>query len=516
MHRRLSTVAETIAYQSEIQPDAVALVCEDRETTYADLHRESTRIARAILAAGLQRGDRIGYLGKESEHYFAVVFACAKSETVLVPINWRLRGPEVEYILKDSDARLLFVEREFLDVAAGVAPIVVVLNEGGDPGAGLMRWCAGESEADLVPSTGPDDPIAQLYTSGTTGMPKGVVIAQRSFFAIRDAMHEAGVDSIDWKPGDRSLIGIPGFHVAGIWWAMQGFAAGVPNLSLRTFSAADAVAAVRDGGATTTLIVPAMLQAMLNEPGVTAADFTNLRKVAYGGSPISETLLRQSMDVLGCELLQMYGLTETGNVAVCLPPGDHVLGSRLLRAAGKPLPGVRVKVVDPSGSELPDGTSGEICLRTPAVMLEYWRLPDATREALDDGWLHTGDSGYVDTQGYVFIQDRLKDTIITSGENVYPAEVENALCRHASVLEAAVIGVPHARRGEAPYAFVVLREGHEVRPRDLRNSVRTLIADFKVPTKYEFVDALPRNPSGKILRRELRERFWEGLDRRVH
>ena len=514
-HTRLTTIAEAAAHQAAHRPDQLALLCEGRETTFGQLHANSNRIARAIKASGLQPGARVGYLGKESEHYFEVFFGCAKSGTVLVPINWRLRGPEVDYILKDSGTELLFLESELAALASGLAPFTVQVDSAESRGGGLADWCSGFSPEDLAESTGPDAAVAQLYTSGTTGVPKGVVLPQRSFFAIRDAVAEAGSDWIDWVPGDRSLIGIPGFHVAGIWWAMQAFAAGVPSISLRTFSAAEAVLAISRDGATTSLVVPAMLQAMITEPGLGPADFTHLRKIAYGGSPISESLLQECIEVLGCELVQMYGMTETGNVAVCLPPEDHVPGSPLLRAAGKALPGVQVRIVDPDGHELPVGESGEICLRTPAVMLEYWQLPEATERTLVDGWLHTGDAGYVDEAGYVFIRDRLKDTIIVSGENVYPAEVENALCRHPAVLEAAVIGIPHERRGEAVCAFVVLREGLDVKPRELMTATRVHIADFKVPSRYEFVDRLPRSPTGKLLRRDLRDQFWAHLDRHV-
>ncbi|MFD4636037.1 long-chain-fatty-acid--CoA ligase [Lentzea sp. NPDC058436] len=511
-HPELRTVARIPGHHAARRPGVTAITCAGLSFTYAELHAESNRIGHALLAAGVGRGDRISYLGVESVHYYATYFAAAKVGAVLVPVNFRLTRPEVEHVLRDSGSTLVFVDDDLRGAVDDTTGITVL----GSSANHFAAWTSGHPDTDLPPVTGPDDAVVQLYTSGTTGLPKGVVLAQRSFFAIRDSLAEAGLDWIDWHEGDRSLIGIPGFHVGGVWWATQGFSAGITNVAMPRFDATGAVELIKGLEVTTACVVPAMLRMLLAEPGASKEAFASVRKIVYGGSPISEALLRESLPVFDCDFAQIYGLTETGNTAVCLPPADHVAGSHRLRAAGRPYPAVEVKVVDDAGEPVPVGEVGEICLRTPAHMLEYWGLAEATAKTLVDGWIHTGDAGRLDDDGYVYVSDRLKDLIIVGGENIYPAEVENVLAKHPGVADVAVIGVPDEKFGEAVHAFVSPRPGVEVRPRDLFVFCRDQIASFKIPSKFHFVERVPRNPSGKILRRELRERFWSGRDRQVN
>ncbi|SCF49684.1 Acyl-CoA synthetase (AMP-forming)/AMP-acid ligase II [Micromonospora matsumotoense] len=521
MTTRPDTLGAVPGQQAARQPDHLAIISEGTELTYRDLHLNSNRTAHALHAAGVGRGARVAHLGLESAAYYEIAFGCAKIGAVLTPVNWRLTPGEVADLLGDADAELVFVRQDYLAIVEGLRDrlprlrTVVAMDTPQRPGSGYRAWRDGHPDTDPDVPVDPADPVAQIYTSGTTGRPKGVVLPHRSFFALGRAMAERDLDWVDWKPSDRSLIALPAFHIAGLSWAMQGFTAGVTNVVMPMFVSSDAVRLIRDLGVTTTFVAPAMLQMMLAEPGSRSA-FDSLRKVVYGGSPIAEALLRRCLEVIPADFVQAYAATETGNAVALLPPEDHVPGSPRLRAAGRACPGVEIRLVDPAGQEVAPGQVGEVCVRSAALMSGYWKRPAETANALTDGWLRMGDAGWQDAEGYLYLCDRVKDTIIVAGENVYPAEVENALVQHVDVSEAAVVGAPHERWGESVHACVVLRPGAQVSPRQLMMSLKGRVADYKIPTSYAFLDSLPRNPTGKILRRELRDDLWRGRETGIH
>ena len=507
-HPNLTTLNHTIAFHARHAPEHAAILTPTGATvSYRELHHRSTRLAGALRSAGIRPGDRIACLGRETPGYWELLFAASATGAVLVPINPALSAAEVEHIVDDADAALVFIDHDHPLVGlTGRTEIIADLPS-------FTVWRDSGSEAAPFEAH-PDTPIAQLYTSGTTGLPKGVVLGQRSFTAIRDALGNANLDWIDWCDGDIAMIGIPGFHVGGLWYATQAFHAGVTVFSMPEFDAVTARTAIRSLGITTAIAVPAMLRQILNAPG-SLSDFTTLRKIIYGGAPITESLLRRAARDFGADFAQIYGLTETGNTAICLPPDQHGPDSKRLRAAGRPYPGVEVRITDEEGSPMPQGEVGEVWLRTPAAMLEYWNLPEATADTLIEGWIRTGDAGRLDAEGYLFIEDRVKDMILVAGENVFPAEVENALAEHPAVKDVAVIGVPDDGAGEAVLAYIV---PHDTIPtsRELALFLRNRLAAFKRPTQYLFVDTIPRNPSGKILRRTLREQHWLDRDRQVN
>ncbi|MFG2935681.1 long-chain-fatty-acid--CoA ligase [Streptomyces sp. NPDC048282] len=507
-----ATITARLRRHALERPRHTAVVCEGRETTYERLHRESNRTAHALRAAGLTPGSRVAYLGRESEHYYDIVLGVIKAGLVMVPINWRLTAHEVDHVMRDSGARLLFVERRFLPVAERLLPElpglerIVVTDDGDDRGAGLHAWKDGRPDTDIGLGARTDDAVLQMYTSGTTGLPKGVVLAHRTYFTFQENMAASGLDWIDWLPEDIHLISFPGLHSGGMAWFMFGLAAGSTNVVMPMFVPEEAVRLIREHRVTTTFCAPAMLQMMLDEPGASRAAFASLRKVTYGGAPMPAELMRRCVDEFGCELAQMYASAETGSVVTCLTPAEHRPGGPKAGSAGRACPGNEVRIQDGEGRLLPRGGIGQIWVRSPAHFVEYWGNPEATRLALRDGWLAMPDAGYLDEDGYLYVCDRINDMIIVAGQNIYPVEVENAI-RAASpaVADVAVIGVTDERWGELAKAVVVLHPGQRMTGRELMVALRGRIADFKIPTRYEFTDSLPRNPTGKVLRRELRD-----------
>lgn len=523
-HDRIRTLADAPRIHASDKGDRIATSFEGRVTTHAEFDRHTSQVANALLAAGLKPGDRIAHVGKNSDYYFELLFGCFKAGLVMVPITWRLAPPEVSYIVQDSQARMLFVGPEFLELGrrvAGESPRLegVVAMEGGtNDWPSFEDWRDAQPHADPRKEVGRDDVVLQLYTSGTTGRPKGAMITHDNFLAMRKLQDTGSAEWAHWYEDDVGLVAMPNGHIGGTGFGVWVLYYGVKAVITREFDPLQVLDMIQREGVNKFFMVPAALQFVVRHPRAREVDYSRLRCISYGASPIPLALLQECMDVFGCGFAQMYGLTETTGTVVALPPEDHdANGSPRMRSAGKALPGVELRILDAQGNALPTGEIGEIAIRSPANMKGYWNLPEATAAALsDDGWFRTGDAGYMDADGYLYVHDRMKDMIISGAENVYPAEVENAIYGHPAVSEVAVIGVPSDKWGEEVKAIVALKPGQSASESEIIAWTRERIAAFKAPRSVEFIDLLPRNASGKVLRRMLREPYWEGRDRRVN
>lgn len=502
-------------------PDATALIFGARATSYAELDARSSRVAQGLLALGVRPGDRVAILAKDSDEVIELIFGIAKARAVFLGINWRLAPPEVRFILDDAGATALFVGREFHGVAAELTPElpqlahVVALTGKHEGWPEYRSWRDAQPTRNPELGGGPEDIVAQMYTSGTTGNPKGVQLPNRSFFAIMRELERAGDPWIGWSDADVALHNLPSFHIQGLWWMITTLNSGAELVIMEQWVARQALQLIEGERVTKAFFVPAMIQMMLLEPDCARTNFGSMTQLLYGGAPMAAALLARSVKTLRCPHVQIYGMTETGNTATCLRADEHDLDSPRTRSAGRPYPGVRIKVVDSEGTELPPRQTGEICVLSPANMVGYWRREEATRKTLVDGWVHTGDAGFLDEDGYVYICDRIKDMIIYAGENVYPAEVEAALCAHPDIADIAVFGVPDERWGELVHAVVVARSGATVALSELQQFARSRLAEFKIPRSIAFANALPRTSSGKVQKGKLRASHWEDQARQI-
>jgi acyl-CoA synthetase (AMP-forming)/AMP-acid ligase II len=495
----VQTLAALPAVQARRFGEATALTCEDAAISYREFDERTARLAAKLVELGIGRGDRVGILSKESIDSVVLLFAIARAGGVAVPINWRLSANEVAFIVKNSDCRALFVTAELAAGAELASGVCSVMRMGPE-----FTGQSGDTDAP-EPGVTVEDPIAHVYTSGTTGFPKAVELPNESFFAITRAFHARGDEWIGWSEKDVGLCLLPTFHVGGLWWLVRLLASGSNAVLLPQFIGWRAIEAIERHRVTTTAVVPAMIHVMLSEPDARAERFKSLRLMGYGGAPMPPALLERAMAIFGCDFYQVYGLSETGNMAVGLTSEDHRVPA-LRASVGRPLAGVKAKVVDEQGRQLNPFEVGEICLASPARMRGYWRNPEATSVVLRDGWVHTGDAGYIDDRGYLYVSDRIKDMICSGGEKIWPAEIEAVLSAHPEVREIAVIGVPHPQWGEAIKAVVVPRTtAAPFELRDLRRFGRGRLAEFKLPSSLELVEALPRNAAGKVQKRLLRE-----------
>ncbi|MFI4966032.1 MAG: long-chain-fatty-acid--CoA ligase [Caulobacterales bacterium] len=517
MSQALNILSDLPALHAASRGDRVAIQCEGRELTYAELDRRAHGAAGLLAAAGVGPGDRIAWLGRSHEAFFEIFFGAALARICLAPINARLAIPEIAFILGDSGADLFFVTPSFFEAAQAVAALIDrpirLIGVGGECD-GFDRYEALRDAAPAAPAATPlaSDDILQLYTSGTTGLPKGVRLNNANYAAFLELRTQ--VEGFDYGADDTVLIVMPLFHVAGANISFSGLAAGGRVILLPEFIPAAVLRLIEAERVAHIFLVPAMINMLLQAPEIEGADLSSLKSVAYGASPISEAVLAAATERFGCGFIQFYGMTESTGAGTFLTPSDH--RGALMRSCGKAWPQMAVRILGHDGQEARVGEIGEIAIWGGMVMAGYWNRPEATAEAVSpDRWLKTGDAGYRDANGYIFVHDRVKDMIVSGGENIYPAEVENAILGCPGVADAAVIGAPDERWGEAVKAIVVPVKGAEPTPEAVIAWVRARIAGFKAPKSVDFIDVLPRNASGKVLRRELRKPYWQGRDRNV-
>jgi long-chain acyl-CoA synthetase len=500
-------VADVLREHASSRPDVIAIRCGPRALTYGELDDRSSRLAQALLSAGVRPGDRVAHLDRTAPEIVELLFATNKIGAVAVPLNWRLAPAELETIVADAGCKVMIAGAGYREVAREIAAGVPQRLDVVDTGAEYERRLGDHAPTDPGHRGAPSDVAVQMYTSGTTGLPKGVLTTQRNLAA---AYLSAELWLFDSE--SISLTPLPMFHIGGIGWAYLGLVCGATTILVSEFDAPKVLDLLERERVTNAVFVPTILQMLAAVPGAAERDYSSLRSITYGASAITTPVLRAALRTFRCSLFGVYGLTETTGGVVQLRPEDHDAdGARqhLLRSSGRPMPWVEMRIVDSdSGRDCAAGDVGEVWLRAPNVMAGYYNRAAETAAALmRDGWLRTGDGGYRDEDGYLFLTDRIKDMIVSGGENVYPIEVEEVLSQHPGVADVAVIGVPDERWGETVMALVVRASTLTVDGDELVAFARERLAGYKLPRSIEFVGELPRSPAGKVLKRDLRARY---------
>lgn len=503
-------------------PDAVATICKDRVHTFRELHARVARLAGALLELGTRRGDRVCILSLNSDRYLESYLALAWIGAVVNPANFRWSNAEIIYSLQDSACVGLIVDDQFaaqIEAIRAQAPSIRHVIFAGDDTmpAGTLSFeqLIATSPPVADAQVGGDEPFGIFYTGGTTGAPKGVKLSHLNVCSSALSMMAEGA----FAEGAVGLHVAPMFHLADMLMVTGLLMRGATHAMAATFKPDVVLGLIEQHRISDILLVPAMLQALVDFPQLRQYDTRSLRRILYGASPASEALLDRAVSAFPqAGFMQGYGMTETAALMAVLPWHMHTTEGRKhrkLRAAGRGTYHVQVKVVDESDHEVPRGTVGEIIARGPNIMAGYLNKQEATEAALRNGWMHSGDMGYMDDDGYIFIVDRLKDMIISGGENVYSVEVENAISKHPAVASCAVIGIPCPSMGEKVHAALVLKAGAQLSAEDIYLHCKTLIAGYKCPRSIEIRESLPISGAGKILKTELRKPFWDGSDRAV-
>jgi long-chain acyl-CoA synthetase len=515
------SIASIVCRFAAETPDAIAIKFGTRRLSWRELDARSNRAAAALQASGLSSQQRVAFLARNCVEYFEVSFGAAKLNAVLVAINWRLTADEIAYTISDAKAAVLIVDAHFLDTVGAIrqnlpAGIRIIAMGEHPDWQSYESWLGPPTASDPSAPVQDQDICSQLYTSGTTGLPKGVLTTNANLFTLLGKVQAA------WRIDRTSvnLVCMPLFHIAGSAWALAGMEVGACSILVRDFDPAHILELMQGEDVTNALFVPAMLGFMARVPGAEERRFPALRSIVYGASPITNETLLAAMRVFKCEFVQVYGMTETTGAITELTARDHdPTGAKayLLRSAGKPFPWVELRIVDTEGRDCPTGEVGELWTRSAQNMLGYWNRPEETKSTITpEGWLKTGDAGYMDEDGYIFLTDRVKDMIVSGGENIYPAEIENVLAGHPAIAEVAVIGVPDEQWGETVKAVIALKSSQQAAADEIIAYGKANLASYKCPTSVDFVAALPRNPSGKVLKRDLRAPYWAGKARRIN
>jgi len=472
---------------------------------------------------GISRQDRFAVMAANSHEYLELYHAAYLGAGVINPLNLRLAGKELDYIVRDSGTNVAFVDQHFAPIfhdamqkVEGQSPIrtTVLLGEGEGPCDLHYEDLLASSVADIPEEPDEDDMVILMYTGGTTGLPKGVVVTQRAeilnCYHCSMALNSFGKDEV-------GLIQTPIFHAASMVSLLATTSSGGTQVLVPTFEPGAVIEVIERHRVTVTMMVPTMIAMMLNHPDFEPERIQSLRSLTYGASPMPAVLLDRLLEMLPeLELTQGYGMTECSSVLTILGADEHRAGGRVLRSVGLPVPGVEICIQGKDGDALPTGETGEVCAKGGNFMIEYWNKAEATQEAFRDDWYHTGDAGYLDEAGYLFLVDRVKDMIISGGENIYSAEVENAISSHPAVDQVAVIGIPDETWGEAVHAVVVLAAGAQATEDEIIDHARESIGGYKVPKSVEFrTNPLPLSGALKVLKRELRAPYWEGKDKAI-
>ena len=505
----------------QCQPQRLATIFGERQHSYLQYGERCARLGGALQQLGMKAGDRVGMLALNSDRYLEFFYGTWWGGGAVNPVNIRWSAAEIAYSLDDCDTRILLVDEQYKGVAADLKSkskslqTLIYTGDSATP-AGMLNYEQLLAAASLIPDAdrSGSDLAAVMYTGGTTGFPKGVMLSHDSLASNALGYLAEGVTSGD----GRALLIAPMFHIAiGALMHAHVMAAGT-NVIAPMFTPQATLRAVQQHRVTHMLIVPTMIQLAVDHPDASQYDLSSLKILAYGGSVISEAVLLRAMKLFpNAGFIQAYGMTELSPCATYLSAQDHRSGKPgLLRSAGRASVTAQVRVVDEQGHEVPLGSVGEVAVRGPNVMLGYWNKPEQTAAALRNGWMHTGDGGRMDEDGYLYIVDRMKDMIVSGGENVYSAEVENALAQHPAVAASAVIGIPSEQWGESVHAVVVLKPDVTTTAQELTAYCRERIAGYKCPRSVEFRDAMPMTGAGKIQKTELRKPYWEGRTRAVN